>query len=95
MCHHRRSVAGAVSPVALVTGAARGIGAATVDALVVAGWQVVAFDRAADDPALGYALASRADLDAVVARHGRTPPPAIRPPRAHRPWRHRCRGRHR
>ncbi len=34
-----------VSPVAVVTGAARGIGAATVDALVAGGWQVVAVDR--------------------------------------------------
>lgn len=59
-----------VSPAALVTGAARGIGAATVDALVAAGWQVVAFDRAADDPALGYPLASTGDLEAVTARHG-------------------------
>ena len=48
-----------VSPVAVVTGAARGIGAATVDALVAAGWQVVAVDRCADDPALDYPLADQ------------------------------------
>ena len=39
-------------PVALVTGAARGIGAATVDALVAAAWNVVAVDAAADDAVL-------------------------------------------
>jgi len=54
--------------VALVTGAARGIGAATVLALVEAGWHVVATDRCADDPALRYPLGSRAELDALVAR---------------------------
>jgi SDR family mycofactocin-dependent oxidoreductase len=59
-----------VSPVAVVTGAARGIGAATVDALVAAGWKVVAVDVAADDPTLEYGLASKADLDEVVNRHG-------------------------
>ncbi len=52
--------------VALVTGAARGIGAATVTALAAAGWRVVAVDRCADDPALPYRLGSRGDLDHVV-----------------------------
>ena len=52
--------------VALVTGAARGIGAATVTALAAGGWRVVAVDRCADDPALPYRLGSRGDLDRVV-----------------------------
>ena len=59
-----------MSPAAVVTGAARGIGAATVDALVKAGWNVVAVDRVSDDPALDYALASESDLEEVAARHG-------------------------
>jgi SDR family mycofactocin-dependent oxidoreductase len=53
--------------VAIVTGAGRGIGAATVAALAAAGYAVLAVDCATDDPALGYALASKDDLDAVVA----------------------------
>ncbi|HTW21564.1 MAG TPA: mycofactocin-coupled SDR family oxidoreductase [Mycobacteriales bacterium] len=52
--------------VAIVTGAARGIGAATTHALAGAGWAVLAVDIAADDPALPYALGSLEDLDAVV-----------------------------
>ncbi|MGO9857285.1 MAG: mycofactocin-coupled SDR family oxidoreductase [Acidimicrobiales bacterium] len=59
-----------MSPVAVVTGAARGIGAATVDALVAAGWRVVAVDRCADDPALDYPLAAKSDLEELAGRHG-------------------------
>lgn len=58
------------SPVAVVTGAARGIGAATVRRMAAAGWAIVAVDQCADDPALPYALASAADLDAVVRDAG-------------------------
>jgi len=59
-----------MSPAAVVTGAARGIGAATVDVLVATGWQVVAVDRCADDPALDYPLAAKSDLEELAGRHG-------------------------
>ena len=56
-----------MSRVAVVTGAARGIGAATVRGLAAAGWSVVAVDRGSDDPRLPYPMGTGAELDAVVA----------------------------
>jgi SDR family mycofactocin-dependent oxidoreductase len=53
--------------VAVVTGAARGIGAATVRGLSAAGWAVVAVDRASDDPRLPYPMGTESELGAVVA----------------------------
>ncbi|SDX24312.1 SDR family mycofactocin-dependent oxidoreductase [Amycolatopsis xylanica] len=52
--------------VAIVTGAARGIGHATVEKLAKDGWDVVAVDLCADDPHVGYPLATRAELFALA-----------------------------
>lgn len=56
--------------VAIVTGAARGIGAATVLALAGQGWSVLAVDLAKDDPALPYPMGTADELADVVGRAG-------------------------
>jgi SDR family mycofactocin-dependent oxidoreductase len=58
---------------ALVTGAARGIGAATVRHLAGQGYAVLAVDIAEDDPALPYALGTKAELAAVASLTGAEP----------------------
>jgi SDR family mycofactocin-dependent oxidoreductase len=54
----------------VVTGAARGIGAATVGRLVAGGWSVVAIDRGSDDPRLPYAMGTADQLHAVTEAAG-------------------------
>jgi len=56
--------------VALITGAGRGIGAATARLLAAEGWQLVLVDRCKDDPGVGYPLATKDELDAVAAETG-------------------------
>jgi len=53
---------------AVVTGAARGIGAAVGVGLAEQGWSLLLIDACGEQPGIGYAMPAPADLDAVAER---------------------------
>ncbi|HEY4823692.1 MAG TPA: hypothetical protein VIH49_01490, partial [Solirubrobacteraceae bacterium] len=53
---------------AVVTGAARGIGAATSLALAEQGWSLALVDACVGQPAIEYEMPAPADLDGVAER---------------------------
>ena len=55
---------------AVITGAARGIGAAVASQLAERGWSLVLTDACSPQPGIGYAMPSPSDLEAVAERCG-------------------------
>ncbi len=53
-------------PVAIITGAARGLGSSTARRLAADGWRIVLFDICADDPSIPYRLATPADMEETL-----------------------------
>jgi NAD(P)-dependent dehydrogenase (short-subunit alcohol dehydrogenase family) len=62
---------------AVVTGAARGIGAAVAGGLAEQGWSLLLVDACADQPGIGYSMPSAADLDAVAESCTRAGAPSV------------------
>jgi SDR family mycofactocin-dependent oxidoreductase len=62
------SGAAAEPPLAVITGAARGIGAATALTLAREGWSLLLIDACAPQPAIDYAMPSLQELSAVAER---------------------------
>jgi SDR family mycofactocin-dependent oxidoreductase len=62
---------------AVVTGAARGIGAAVGLGLAEEGWSLLLVDACAEQPGIGYAMPDPADLDAIAGRCGQAGAPAV------------------
>ena len=62
---------------AVVTGAARGIGAAVAIGLAEQGWSLLLVDACADQLGIDYAMPAPADLKAVATRCGRAGAPGV------------------
>ena len=62
---------------AVVTGAARGIGAATSLGLAELGWSLVLLDACTGQPGIGYEMPTPADLEKVSERCGEAGAPSV------------------